>query len=161
MLTGQSVKHKSTLYRTNHIQHHYQILRTYFSCTNFKITLTTVYWKLKLVLNLFIFHFYSTFKKVTPSAMKKWSYIITWVVSLDRDNLEAFKEIWTVYAMKINFLFINDAQCISEQVFWTLMCANTLDWSIIIKSKACQIKNLEHCRMATFEGYNFYIKLLA
>ena len=36
----------------------------YFSCTNFKITLTTVYWKLKLVLNLFIFHFYSTFKKV-------------------------------------------------------------------------------------------------
>ena len=28
MLTGQSVKHKSTLYRTNHIQHHYQILRT-------------------------------------------------------------------------------------------------------------------------------------
>jgi hypothetical protein len=29
--------------------------------------------------------------------MKKWSYIITWVVSLDRDNLEAFEEIDSVH----------------------------------------------------------------
>jgi hypothetical protein len=56
-----------------------------------------------LHIKLFIFHFYSTFKKVTPSAMKKWSYIITWVVSLDRDNLEAFEEIDSVHSGQSNF----------------------------------------------------------
>jgi len=55
--------------------------------------------------------------------MKKWPYIITWVVSLDRNNLEAFEEIDSVHLkyglIKGKRFILEDAILVtSKTTFW-------------------------------------------